>query len=77
MEKECEYNKSLKLIEKEFKLFRYKKVYFDIVKVENHAIELACETKWIKNQGHFEIYSYIALFKISFILNMHDVRVGV
>lgn len=75
MEEICEYNKSYFLVEKEFKLFRHKKLYFTVAKVEDHAIQLALETKLIKNNGYLEIYYYLALFRITFIINMHDVRV--
>ena len=77
VKEECEYNKSLFLIEKEFKLFRHKKIYFTWAKALDGCIEFSSSLTFAKNNGRFEMYFAFAFLRRVILLNMHDVRVGV
>lgn len=72
----CKYNKSPFLVEKEFKLFRHKKIYFIWAKALDGCVEIGSNLTFSKNNGRFEIYFDLELLRRIIILNMHDVRVG-
>jgi hypothetical protein len=76
MEQECKYNKSPFLYEKQFNLFRYKRFFFIVVRVDDHAIEVGSDFTIIKNNKRFELYFSLSFFRRVFIINIHDKRVG-
>jgi hypothetical protein len=76
-EHDCEYNRSPFLVEKEFRLFRHKKIYFTWAKAFDGCIELGSHLTFAKNNRRFEIYFDFGLLRRIIIINMHDVRVGV